>query len=83
VVLVDEPTAKIRSPGAHHPVVRLVEEEDPDAGEADPLARELHRPAQDGVGVVERQDLVEGRQQRRQLPVDRPARDRRNGNRMA
>jgi hypothetical protein len=79
VALVDERAAQIRSPGSQHAAVRAVEQEDSGALQADAFERQLDRAAQDRVGVVERQDLVERGQQRREPAADRAVHDRGNG----
>jgi len=81
VVLVDDPARQIRPPGPEHQVARPVEQEDAGLAQADAGERQLDRAAQDGVRIVERQDLVERRQQRRQLAVRRAVHDLRDGER--
>ena len=71
VVLVDDRAADVRAPRPQHRVAVAIEQEDAGALEADALQRQLRRALQDRVRIVERQDLIERRQQRRQLPVHR------------
>jgi hypothetical protein len=78
-VLVDDVALEVAPPGAQHHLARSVEQEDRGAREADLLARDLDRSAQDRVRVLERDDLGERRQQRRQLPVNRAVDDFRHG----
>src|SRR6185503_14390711 len=75
VVLVDERAVEIGAPRAQHQVARAVEQENPDPGETDALAHQLDSALEDRVGIIEGQDLVEGREQRRQLVVLRAADD--------
>ena len=78
VVLVDDVPLEVHPPGPQHQVARAIEHVDAGALKPDPVTGQLDRAAKDQVRIVERVDLVEGRQQHGQLSARRPIHDLRD-----
>ena len=71
VALVDDLARDVGAPRPQHGVALAIEQEDADALEADALQRQLGGALEHPVRFLQGQDLVERREQRRQLAVDR------------
>jgi hypothetical protein len=71
LVLVDDVPLQIHPPGPQHQLARPIEHVNAGALKPNSIARQLDGAAEDQVGVVERVDRIERRQQRGQLPAGR------------
>jgi hypothetical protein len=78
VMFVDDVAGEVAAPGPEHQVALAIDQEDRRAVQPDPVAGELDRAPENRVRVIERQDLVERRQQLRERPLERLIHDLRH-----
>ena len=80
LVFVDDAAPQVGAPRPQHQIALAIDQEDGRAVELDALMGELHGAPDDRVRFVQRQELVERRQQVRELPVQRSVDDVRDRN---